>query len=131
MFKALKARKPRKCDGYKYSREIPKGSLYVQYKSFGRFEGFFWINDSLCLDCAFEQMCHTEAWCLGFRLEATKDNFEQLKRHEKFAGLLRDSREVKPGVYIVGGVEIGGSTYHHVSIHNYLERERNGENNYD
>jgi len=76
-------------------------------------------------------MCHTNVYCLGFRLEATRTNFEQLKRHEKIARFLRRAREVKPGVYVVGGVEIGGSTYHHISVHHYLERERNGENSHD
>ena len=128
MFRASKARKTRKCDGHKCNREIPKGSLYIQYKSFGYFEGSkIWISDSLCLDCGFEQMCHTLAWCFGFRLQATNANLEQLKKHEKFArsDLLRDAKEVKPGVYILGGTKIGESTYHHVSVHNYLERETN------
>lgn len=83
------------------------------------------------MDCGFDQMCHTHGWCFGFRLEATKANLEQLKEHEKLASFLRDAKEVKPGVYIVGGVETGGSTFHHVSVHNYLERERNGENSHD
>ena len=132
MFKVLKARKPHKCDGHKCRDEIPAGSLYIRYQSFGYFEGSkIWINDSLCLDCGFEQMCHTNVWCLGFRLEATKANLERLKKHEKFASFLRGAEEVKTGVYIVGGTEIGGSTFHHVSVHNYLERERNGENSHE
>jgi len=124
MFKVLKARKPYKCDGHQCNREIPKGSLYIRYESFGHFEGFYWVNERFCLDCGFEQMCNTDAWCFGFRLEATKANFEQLKNHEKIGHFLREAKEIESGVYVVGGVKIGGTEYHHASVAGFLARQK-------
>ena len=126
MFKVLKARKRYKCQGFGgacNSNEISPGDLYIRYQSFMFFEGFHWINQRLCLDCGFDQMCHTDMHCSSFRLEGTEANFEELKKHEKFAHFLEDAKRVKPGVYIIGGVKIAGSTFYHSSIHNYLKRE--------
>ena len=82
MFKILKARKPYKCHHYPCENEISKGDLYIRYQSFMHFEGFHWINDTLCLDHGFDQMCHTNMHTWSFRVEATRKNFEEAKKHE-------------------------------------------------
>lgn len=117
MFKVLKARKPRKCEGYDCDREIPAGSLYIQYKTWGY--GFVYLNESLCLECGYDQICHSLAWCLEARIDVCKANLQRLiKENGKFAGLFWVAREVQPGVYVVGKIirPPGFPEFHHPSI---------------